>query len=159
MRHMEMVKDAEQVLSAGMVDFDLSLLFMLGLFLVFAVLLHQIVFKPLMAAHEARHQGMGGAREDASHFELKAAETRLAYEARLAKARQEAVVIRDAIKTEATELAAQQTGAVQADTDQKVALAKVELNKFAEKARAEMKTHSEQLAGELAQKLLTGGKV
>ena len=49
----------QEVLSAGMVDFDLSLLFMLGLFLVFAVLLHFIVLKPLIAAQEARYKGMG----------------------------------------------------------------------------------------------------
>ncbi len=149
--------DAHQVLSAGMVDIDLSLLFMLGLFLVFAVLLHFIVLKPLIAAQEARHKGMGGAREDASAFELKAAEMRLAYEQRLGKARQDAVVIRESIKREATGQAHETTSTVQAETDSRVAAAKVELAKFADKARIEMKTHGDQLAGELAHKLL-GGK-
>lgn len=146
-----------QVLSAGMVDIDLSLLFMLGLFLVFAVLLHFIVLKPLIAAQEARHKGMGGAREDASAFELKAAEMRLAYEQRLGKARQDAVVIRESIKRDATTQAHETTATVQVETDNRVAAAKVELAKFADKARIEMKSHSDLLANELAQKLL-GGK-
>lgn len=146
-----------QVHAAGMVDVDLSLVFMLGLFLVFAVLLHFIVMKPIIAAQEARHKGMGGAREDASAFELRAAETRLAYEGRVAKARQDAVVIREAIKKDATAAAQDETAAVQRETDARIAAAKGELAKFADKARAEMKTQSEQLATELAGKLL-GGK-
>lgn len=146
-----------RVLSAGMVDFDLSLVFMLGLFVVFAVLLHFIVLKPLIAAQEARHKGMGGAREDASAFELKAAETQNAYEARLSKARQDAVVIREAIKKDAGEQAHATIAAAQSETDARLAAAKSELAKFADKARVEMKTHSEQLATELAGKLL-GGK-
>jgi len=141
---------AHQVLAAGMVDIDLSLLFMLGLFLVFAV-------KPLIAAQDARHKGMGGAREDASAFELKAAEMRLAYEQRLGKARQDAVVIRESIKREATSQAHDTTHAVQVETDSRVAAAKGELAKFADKARVEMKGHGDSLANELAQKLL-GGK-
>lgn len=151
------VSETGRVLSAGMVDFDLSLVFMLGLFLVFAVLLHFIVLKPLIAAQEARHQGMGGAREDASAFELKAAETQLAYEARLAKARQDAVVIRESIKKDASEQAHTTIAAVQSETDARLSAAKNELARFGEKARIEMKTHSEQLATELAGKLL-GGK-
>jgi F0F1-type ATP synthase membrane subunit b/b' len=157
MQHIDMVSDAREVLSAGMVDFDLSLLFMLGLFLVFAVLLHQIVLKPVIAAQEARHAGMGGAREDASHFELKAAESRLAYEQRLGKARQEAVVIRDALKKEASAQAFQITSQVQQETDAQIEVAKAELAKLAEKARVEMHAQSEQLASDLAQRLL-GGK-
>ncbi len=147
----------QEVLSAGMVDFDLSLLFMLGLFLVFAVLLHFIVLKPLIAAQEARYKGMGGAREDASAFELRAAEKRLSYEQRLGKARQDAVVIRDAIKNEATTAAQGQTAAAQRDSEARVGAAKLELAKFADRARVEMKSHSESLSNELAQKLL-GGK-
>ena len=147
----------QEVLSAGMVDFDLSLLFMLGLFLVFAVLLHFIVLKPLIAAQEARHKGMGGAREDASAFELKAAEKRLSYEQRLGKARQDAVVIRDAIKKEATGAAHDKTNTAQQESEARLGAAKLELAKFADKARVEMKTHSETLSNELAQKLL-GGK-
>lgn len=146
-----------QVRAAGMVDVDLSLVFMLGLFLVFAVLLHFIVMKPIIAAQEARHKGMGGAREDASAFELRAAETRIAYEARLAKARQDAVVIRDAIKKDATAAALDETTAIQRETDARIAAAKGELAKFADKARVEMKAQSEALATELAAKLL-GGK-
>jgi len=157
MDHIDMMRDLEHVLSAGMVDFDLSLGFMLGLFLVFAVLLHFIILKPLIAAQEARHEGMGGARADASGFELKAAETRIAYEQRLGKARQDAVVIREALKQDATLQALETTTALQLETDTKVATAKAELARFGDKARGEMKTESDHLATELAQKLL-GGK-
>ncbi|MBL8787711.1 MAG: ATP synthase F0 subunit B [Deltaproteobacteria bacterium] len=148
--------EGARVLSAGMVDVDLSLVFMLGLFLVFAVLLHFIVLKPLIAAQEARQKGMGGAREDASALELKAAEAKLDYERRLGKARQDAVVIREALKQEASATAAATTAAVQADTDKKVLLAKGELVKFGDKARSEMKSHADQLSNDLATKLLGG---
>ena len=110
LNHLEAAFDAtfihnDRMFAAGMVDVDLSLVFMFGLFLVFAILLHFIVLKPLIVAQEARRQGMGGAREDASTFELKTAEARLAYDRRLTKARQDAVVIRDALKQDATQAA------------------------------------------------------
>jgi F0F1-type ATP synthase membrane subunit b/b' len=145
---------ADHVLSSGMVDFDLSLIFMLGLFLVFAFLLHAVILKPLIAAQEVRHKGMGGAREDASSFELKAAEMRLDYDKRLSKARQEAVVIREEIKRTAETEAQTKVAATQGEIDVKVAAAKGELAKFAVKARAEMNNNSEKLADELAHKLL-----
>ncbi len=147
----------QRVLAAGMVDFDLSLVFMLGLFIVFAVLLHFIVLKPLIAAQEARHRGMGGAREDASSFELKAAEMRLDYDRHLAKARQDLVVVRDGMKKQASDEAHARVAATQAETDARIAAAKGELAKFAERARAEMKANADQIATDLAHKLL-GGK-
>ena len=98
----DQVLAGEKVLSAGMVDIDMSIFFMLGLFIVFAVLMHYLVLKPLIASQEARYRGMGGAREDASSYELRAAQMRLDYERRIHKARQDAVQIRDAIKKEAT---------------------------------------------------------
>lgn len=147
----------ETILSAGMVDVDMSFVLMLGLFLVFTFLLHALVLKPLIAAQETRHRSMGGAREGASESELKAAEKRLDYDAKLQKARQDAVLVRDALKHEAEAEAAALVGAVETETQAKLATGHAALAQTAAKARAEMKTHVEQLSTELATRLL-GGK-
>lgn len=151
------VEAKQSVLAAGMVDIDMSLVFMLGLFLTFAVLLHFLVMKPLLASHEKRHAGMGGAREDASAAELKVAELKLDYEKRLGKARQEAVVVRDAIRKDANAEAASVTALAQATHAAKVDAQKRELEAAATKVRGELGTHANAMADTLASKLL-GGK-
>jgi F0F1-type ATP synthase membrane subunit b/b' len=153
----DQVLAGDQVLSAGMVDIDMSIFFMLGLFIVFAVLMHYLVLKPLIASQEARYKGMGGAREDASSYELRAAEMRLDYERRIHKARQDAVQIRDAIKKDATATAQERTAATQQATDAQIEAAKGELAKFGDRARLDMKAHAEALATELSTKMI-GGK-
>lgn len=147
----------EQVLSAGMVDIDFSIVFMLGLFLVFAVLMHYLVLKPLIASQEARYRGMGGAREDASTYELRAAELRLDYEKRMTKARQDAVQIRDTIKKDAAAASQERVAGMQAAVDAQIEGAKGELGRFAEVAKTEMHSHAEALATDLSTKII-GGK-
>ncbi|MCC6528070.1 MAG: ATP synthase F0 subunit B [Polyangiaceae bacterium] len=146
-----------EILSAGMVDVDKSLLFMLVLFLVFALLLHKLVLKPLIAAQEKRFASMGGAREGASESELRAAERRLEYESALTKARQEAVLVRDQIKQDAEKQAAETLEVVGAETQKQVAEGQALLADTATKARADMKAHIEALSTDLASRLL-GGK-
>lgn len=147
----------ETILSAGMVDVDLSLFVMLGLFLVFTFLLHMLVLKPLIAAQEKRHASMGGARDGASDSELKAAERRLEYEGRLTRARQDAVLVRDQIKHAAETDSAAAVASVEADTKARLATGQAALAQTAAKARADMKAQVEQLSTDLAARLL-GGK-
>lgn len=155
--HIDITNAGEQVLAAGMVDIDMSIVFMLGLFLAFAVLMHYLVFKPLIASQEARYKGMGGAREDASAYELRAAELKLDYEKRMTKARQDAVQIRDAIKREASAASQERIAAMQAAVNGQVEGAKSELGRFAEVAKTEMHAHAEALATDLSTKMI-GGK-
>lgn len=158
--HIDIAPAAElkdQILAAGMVDIDMSIVFMLGLFLVFAVLMHYLVLKPLIASQEARYKGMGGAREDASSYELKAAELRLEYERRMTRARQDAVQIRDAIKREAQAAQQDRIVGMQQAVDQQVEGAKGELERFAGVARTEMHSHAEALAIDLSNRMI-GGK-
>lgn len=154
---MVLQNDNVEILSAGMVDVDMSLLIMLVLFLVFAFLMHALVLKPLIAAQEKRFASMGGAREGASDAELKAAERRLDYESRLTKARQDAVLVRDQIRVDAEKQAAATIEAIGAETDKQVSEGQAALAQTAATARAEMKAHVEALSTELATRLL-GGK-
>ncbi len=154
---MVLQNDNVEILSAGMVDVDMSLLVMLVLFLVFAFLLHSLVLKPLIAAQEKRFASMGGAREGASDAELKAAERHLEYERRLTKARQDAVLVRDHIRQDAEAQAAMTIEAIGAETQKQVNEGQAALAQTATKARAEMKVHVEALSTELAARLL-GGK-
>lgn len=150
----------ETLLAARLVDLDLSILFMLALFLVFAFLLTRFITKPLMQSQSERHVSMEGAREAASSAELIAAETRLAYEAKLTEARQGAVEVRDAIRDEANAAARATVESVRAETEAQTSSASAEITAAAARARAEMKAHVDALAADLAKKLITqaGGK-
>ncbi|PIE18827.1 MAG: hypothetical protein CSA66_03675 [Proteobacteria bacterium] len=149
---------AEQTLRAGMIDLDFSLVFMLALFLVFALLLSKLVVKPLMDAQEQRFARMDGARSDASAAELKTAETRLAYEKQVTAARQSAVDVREQLRAEAQSQAKAMLAEVRDETEAKVEAGHRALTAAAEATRAEMKTHAVQLAAELTDKLVAGGK-
>jgi F-type H+-transporting ATPase subunit b len=143
-----------ELLEAGMVDIDLSFLVMLGLFLVFAVLLHGLVLKPLIAAQEKRFASMGGAREGASEAELRAAERRIEYESALTKARQDAVLVRDQIKQDAERQSAATLEAVNSTAQRQIGEGQTQLAAVAATARAEMKAQVEALSSELASRLL-----
>ncbi len=146
-------------LRAGMIDLDFSLVVMLALFLVFALLLSKLVVKPLIDAQEQRFGSMDGARDRAAGAELQTAETRLAYEKKLTAARQAAVDVREQLRAEATAQGNAMLAEVRDETEAQVEAGQRSLGEAATKTRAEMRTHSQSLASELANKLVgTGGK-
>ncbi len=142
--------------SAGMVDLDLSYVFMLVLFIVFAVLLYKIVVQPLMEAQQQRFAGTGGAREDASTAELAAAEARLAYETDLAKARQDAVLVRDELRDAAVKESQGLLAAAKTDVEAAMTAGRGEISNATKQARGEMNKHVDELSTLLAERLLAG---
>jgi len=146
------------ILQARLVDIDWSLPIMLGLFLVFAFFFTRIITRPLMKSHEVRYQRMDGARDEASKAELRAAETRLKYEQLSTEARQTAVEVREAIRRDAAEAARALIDDVRGATDAHVAEGQGSLQASADRARAEMAVHVEELSTTLSRKLVAGGK-
>lgn len=150
----------ETMLGARLVDLDLSLFFMLGLFLVFAFVLTKLITRPLMQSHEQRFVSMEGARKSATHAELVAAETQLAYERQLTAARQTAVEVREQLREEGLASARTVHDGVKAEVGAQITASERELGKAAAAARAEMKPHVEELATLLSHKIVkhAGGK-
>jgi len=150
----------DELLGARLVDLDWSIVFMLGLFLVFAFLLTKLITRPLMNSQEQRYVSMEGAREAASKAEIVAAETQLAYEKQHTVARQGAVEVREQIREAALSSARETVDAVRGEVQAQVASSNDELASAAQKARAEMKAHVDELSTALALKLVkqAGGK-
>lgn len=150
----------ETILGARLVDLDLSLLFMLGLFLVFAFLLTKLITRPMMQSQEQRFVSMEGARAAASNAELVAAETQLAYEKQLTSARQTAVEVREQLREEALKASRETHEAVKHEVAAQVTASQTELEAAASKVRGEMKPHVEELAATLSAKIIkhAGGK-
>jgi F0F1-type ATP synthase membrane subunit b/b' len=142
---------------AGMVDVDKSLFFMLGLFLLFAVLLYVLVMKPLIAAQEQRHANTGGARDGASQLELTIAERRRDYEQRLGAAKKDAVRIREDIKDQATRAGAARLTEARTNAEREHAEALGVIASAGAAARREMPAHADRLADLVVTKLV-GGK-
>lgn len=139
---------------AGMVDVDKSLFFMLGLFLLFAILLYLLVMKPLIAAQEQRHAGTGGAREGASQIELTIAERKRDYEQRLSAAKKDAVKVRDEIKEKAMASAAGQLSERRHEAETHHAQQLVVIAEAGTKAGREIAGHADKLADVVVNKLL-----
>jgi len=147
----------ETMLGARLVDLDWSLLFMLGLFLVFAFLLTKLITRPVMASQEQRYASMEGARKAAAAAEIVAAETQLTYERQLSTARHGAVEVRDRLRDAGLSASRTTLESVRAEVATLVAAADVELAAAAGKARADMKGHAEELATALSLKLVKPG--
>jgi len=144
----------QSLVYAGMVDIDNSLFFMLGLFLLFAVLLYILVMKPLIAAQQERHAGTGGAREGAGQIELAIAQQRKSYEQRLGTAKKDAVSIRESLKEAANKSSAANIAESRATADAHHAEQMTEIAAAAKTARAELASQSDTLASAVVAKLL-----
>ncbi|TNF23600.1 MAG: hypothetical protein EP329_27140 [Deltaproteobacteria bacterium] len=147
----------DELLGARLVDLDWSIVFMLGLFIVFAFLLTKLITRPLMKSQEQRYVSMEGAREAASKAEIVAAETQLAYEKQHTAARQSAVEVREQIRDAAITSARSTVDSVRAEVNAQIDTSNDELVASAAKARAEMKSHVDELSSALALKLVKAG--
>jgi F-type H+-transporting ATPase subunit b len=139
---------------AGMVDIDKSLFIMLGLFLVFAILLHVLVMKPLIAAQEARHAGTGGAREGANQLDLAVAERKRDYEQRLSAAKKDAVRVREELKDAATATAASRIAGARAEADSRHATSLAALTEATVAARRELAGQADGLSDAVVSKMI-----
>ena len=139
---------------AGMVDIDKSLFVMLGLFLVFAILLHILVMKPLIAAQEARHAGTGGAREGASQMDLAVAERKRDYEQRLSAAKKDAVRVREDLKDAATTTAASRVAEARGIADSRHAASLASLADAATTARGQLAGQADSLSEAIVTKMI-----
>ena len=155
--HLAVLTD-EAIVRAGLIDIDWSFVFMLGLFLVFALLLTRIITRPLVANQSARYRQMDGARADAAAADLSAAETRLEYEAKITDARQTAVEVRDQLRDAAASSAREMLDQVRSETEARTQSGATELSAAAARARLELKAQTDALVTQLAQKLIAGGK-
>lgn len=142
------------IVKAGLVDLDGSFIFIIGLFLVFFAVLHTVIIKPMMKAHELRYSKMEGARIDAEAMDLKAAEAATGYEGKLDEARQSSVGLRDALAEEGVAEARDRVASERAVVDAGQAKAAAAREALLKSASSEMDTRANELADAIVARLI-----
>ena len=93
------------LLSGGsIIDLDGTVFVQLGMFFVAFLLLHALVFKPMVALLDAREQAIDGAKDEAKHLEQEVKDKQAMFESELRKVRGSAGEERERLRAEGLEL-------------------------------------------------------
>ena len=127
---------------------------LMALFVVFALLLNPLLFKPLLRLLDARGERIEGARERAGALSKQADAVLGRYESAIATARREA----DGLRRGALESARQEqtriNGAARGDAERSLASARSDLASSVASARAALRGDGERLARDAAARVL-----
>lgn len=142
------------LLGAPVVDIDGTFFIQAGIFIGLVIVLHPMLFKPWLAARARRAEAIEGAAKKAVALREQATTLVADYDARLAKAREQANEVRAAAHREedakqSTKLSEVRT-AVAAETEAQ----RARIAEQAEVARAQLGDKVEELAQTIATKLL-----
>ncbi|MEZ4324704.1 MAG: H(+)-transporting ATPase [Polyangiales bacterium] len=143
------------LLSGGsMIDLDATLVVQMGLFFVALLVLHTLIFKPLLKVFEAREEAIDGAKDAARQFEADAAGAGTEFEEKMRDIRVKAGEERDRLRAEGGKLEAGILASVQSETQKQLTDADAQLTAEAAKLRRELQTQVPALARTIAGKLL-----
>ena len=143
------------LLSGGsMIDLDATLVVQMGLFFVALLVLHVLIFKPLLKVFEAREEAIDGAKDAARQFEAEAAGAGSEFDEKMRAIRVKASEERDRLRAEGAKLEAGILASVQTETQKQLTDADAQLESEAQKLRGELKAQIPVLASAIAGKLL-----
>jgi F-type H+-transporting ATPase subunit b len=143
------------LLSGGsIIDLDGTVFVQLGMFFVAFLLLHALVFKPMVALIDAREQAIDGAKDEAKHLEQEVKDKQATFENELRKVRGSAGEERERLRSEGLELERKLLENVRAETGTLVREAGERLTAEAKRVRAELATSQSDLAREIASKVI-----
>jgi F-type H+-transporting ATPase subunit b len=143
------------LLSGGsIIDLDGTVFVQLGMFFVAFLVLHSLVFKPMVALLEARDHAIDGAKEEAKHLEQEVKDKQATFEAELRKVRGTAGEERERLRAEGLELERKLLETVRAETTTLVRDAGERLQTEARRVRAELGQGQAELAREIASKVI-----
>ena len=137
-----------------MIDLDATLVVQMGLFFVALLVLHTLIFKPLLKVFEAREEAIDGAKDAARQFEAEAAGAGTEFEDKMRGIRLKAGEERDRLRAEGAKLEAGILAAVQTETQQQMTDAEAQLESEAAKVRRELQVEVPALARTIAGALL-----
>ena len=137
-----------------MITLDITLIFQLANFLVTLVALNWLLIKPIRDIVRQRRDVAKGFLNDAEAFSAEADKRLRSYEAALACAREEAVLKRDAKKSEALELEAATLVKAQQDAQEYLSATREQTQTAVSKAMKTLQERIPVLAVQVAEKLL-----
>ena len=136
------------------VDIDNTIFIQGALFLVLIFILKPLLFDPWLAARDRRTQRIGGALEEATLMREQAAEKSVEYEARLRRAKDEALSLRsDQRKVAETQEAALVSDA-RREAGEALDATKLKIASDIEQARAELQSRVDSLASDVSKQVL-----
>lgn len=143
-----------EISRAALVDLDASFLFQLGLFIVVALLLNQIIFKPLMKIEELRDQKTEKVYRDADKMDRDSKKAIANYEQQIADARRSGLENSQKTREAATAEGQSRVDASRTESDKRYneALKRLELADAA--AASDRARQSAALAKEIADKIV-----
>jgi len=136
------------------VDFDLTVLFMVALFLVLWVALKPLLFDPMLKLFEERERRIDGAKLLARKIDEKSAGALTEYETAMAKARATANEERDGIRAEGLKREAEILAKVRAQTAVTLEAGRKEMREAADGARKALQSEMTSIAADCASRAL-----
>ena len=119
------------------------------------VVLHVVLFKPMLAYLGDRDKAIVGSREDAERLEIRAEEKLAEYEAAIAKARSDASSVRAEARAAALAKREDSLAAARTTAEEKISEALVEIQKERDAAAKELGTLSMNLAEDISSQVLS----
>ncbi len=140
--------------AAPVVDIDGTFFVQGGLFLLMLLVLRPTLFKPWLAAQQARHEAIEGARAEAERLEAKARELSEAYDRKVAEARERAARERSKIQREEEARRDEAIRAAREAAEAEILETRLRLTREAEEARGQLAAQADQLAKEILERIL-----
>ena len=134
-----------------------QLVVLLGLFVLLVPVLDRLLFKPVLEVLERRSQSIEGANDRAEQIACEASELLASHDAALAEVRAQAASARREQIDEARRGYAEAVATARATAEDEIRRTRSDLAAATEAAAASLRSESEQLAQEIAQRLLGRG--
>lgn len=143
------------LLSGGaIVDLDGTVFVQLAMFFIAFAVLYALVFKPMIALLDARDHAIEGARDEAKQLESDVQTKQASFEAELRRVRGTANEERERLRSEGQELERKLLDRVRVETQNLVNEARTRLEGEAGTARAELAAQRNELARDIASRVL-----
>jgi F-type H+-transporting ATPase subunit b len=143
------------LLSGGsIIDLDGTVFVQLGMFFIAFLVLHTLVFKPMVAVLEAREKAIDGAKDEAKHLEQEVKDKQAMFESELRKVRGSAGEERERLRAEGLALESKLLDSVRGETATLVREAGERLQVEAKRVRGELSHSQADLAREIASKVI-----
>jgi F-type H+-transporting ATPase subunit b len=136
------------------VDFDFTVLFMVGLFLILWLALKPLLFDPMLKLFEERERRIDGAKLLARKIDQKSASALTEYEEAMTKGRTAANAEREKIRAEGLKKEAEILARVRAETAKTMEEGRAKLREEITKARAGLDAEMPAIAMEFASRAL-----
>jgi F-type H+-transporting ATPase subunit b len=136
------------------VDFDLTVVVQLGLFLVLLVILKPALFDPMLRLFEEREKRIEGTRDEARKENERSAKAKNKAMAIVAKGREAGALERDALRAEGMKREAELMSVVRAESTATLERGRADIGTEAKAARDQLRTDARALGRDMASRVL-----